>query len=43
MEAKIYFYISYPSTKKENVEDIIFIVPEDKNYTPTCIYIEEKL
>ena len=40
METKLYFFISYPLTKKVNADDN-FIVPEDKNNFPKCIYMDE--
>ena len=41
MSSLLYFFISYPLTKKEKFDDIHFVVPEDKKYIPTCIYIDE--
>ena len=42
MSTSIYFYISYPSTKKVNDDnDTIFVVPENNNDKPECIYNEE--
>ena len=40
METKLYFFISYPLTKKVNADDN-FVVPEDKNNFPKCIYMDE--
>lgn len=37
----IYFFISYPRTKKENTSDINFVVPENKEQKPECIYSDE--
>ena len=39
--ASLYFFISYPRSKKEKEDDIYFVVPEDKNHIPKCIYKEE--
>ena len=38
----LYFFISYPRTKRENQDDIYFVVPEDKNNIPKCIYMNEE-
>ena len=38
MSADIYFFISIPKSKKEETDDIIFIVPEDNRLKPECIY-----
>ena len=37
----LYFFISYPRTKKEKEDDIYFVFPEDKNHIPKCIHKEE--
>ena len=38
----LYFFISYPRNKRENQDDIYFVVPEDKNNIPKCIYMNEE-
>ena len=38
----LYFFISYPRTKKEKEDDIYFVVPEDRNNIPKCIHKKEK-
>ena len=40
-ESFLFFFIYYPSIEKENPNDIIFVVPENKNGFPKCIYSEE--
>ena len=37
----IYFFISYTLSKKENPDDIEFIVPDKKDEKPQCIYSNE--
>jgi len=37
----LYFFISYPRIKRENQDDIYFVVPEDRNQIPKCIYMDE--
>ena len=37
----IYFFISYQRKNKENQNDIDFIIPEDNNKIPKCIYMDE--
>ena len=37
----IYFFISYQRKKKENKDDIKFVIPEDDNLVPKCIKVEE--
>ena len=39
--SELYFFISYPRSKKEKEDDIYFVVPEDKNLIPKCIHKEE--
>ena len=41
MGASLYFFISYPRTKKENPNDILFVESEGNNQKPKCIYINE--
>ena len=43
MSTLLYFFISYPCTKKEKTDDIHFLVPEDKKYIPTCIHMVEAI
>ena len=38
----LYFRITYPRKKKENTNDINFIVPEKDELKPKCIYLEEQ-
>ena len=37
----IYFFIYYQSKEKESQNDVEFLVPEDNNLAPKCIYVEE--
>ncbi len=37
----IYFFIFYQRKNKENQDDIDFIIPEDNNKIPKCIYMDE--
>ena len=39
----IYFYIQYPKKQRENEDesDIVFVVPENEDLQPKCIYREE--
>ena len=41
MASFIYFFISYPRTKKDNPSDLFFIIPENSNAKPECIYTDE--
>ena len=41
MNSFLYFFISYPKNKQENISDIKFVVPEKKEQIPECIYSEE--
>ena len=42
MLTSLYFFITYTRKQKENINDIHFIFPENKNKIPECIYIEEE-
>ena len=42
MDDFIYFFIFYPRFQKENVNDIDFVIPENKSERPECIYSNEK-
>jgi len=37
-----YFFITYARKKKENSENVEFIVPEKKSQKSECIFIDEK-
>ena len=37
----VYFFVYYQVTKKEDSDDIIFVVPENKDQKPQCIYKDE--
>ena len=37
----LFIFIYYPSIEKENPSDISFIIPDNKNRIPKCIYSEE--
>ena len=41
MSSSLYFFISYPRKKREIAEDIIFVMPEDDNEKPQCIYVDD--
>ena len=41
MDNFIYFFVFYPKTKKENISEINFVIPENKEHKPDCIYYEE--
>ena len=41
MQKLLYFFISYPRKKRDNANDIVFVVPENKNQKPECIYTDE--
>ena len=41
MDSFIYFFISYPKVKKEDNNDIKFVVPAKKEQKPECIHFEE--
>ena len=38
----IYFYINYSRKQKEDIKDVEFIVPENKDHHPICIFNDEK-
>ena len=42
MVTSLYFFITYKRKQKENINDIHFIFPKNKNKIPECIYIEEE-
>ena len=42
MTTSLYFFITYTRKKKENSENVEFIVPEKKSQKPECIFIDEK-
>ena len=42
MDDSIYFFIFYPRNEKENVNDIEFVIQENKSERPECIYSNEK-
>ena len=42
MDDLIYFFIFYPRNEKENVNDIEFVIQENKSERPECIYSNEK-
>ena len=39
MASSLFFFISYPRQKRDNIDDIVFIVPNNQN--PECIFTEE--
>ena len=41
MSSWIYFFISYPRKKRENRDDIVFVLPENDNEKPHHIYVDE--
>jgi len=41
MDKFVYFFVYYPSKKKEDSDDIIFVAPENKEQKPQCIYKDE--
>ena len=40
MDNFAYFFVFYPKTKKEDANDIEFVIPENKEYQPECIFFE---
>ena len=41
MDNFAYFFVFYPKTKKEDASDIEFVIPENKEHQPECIFFEE--
>ena len=40
MTSSLYLFITYPRKQRDNDSDIYFVVPENTEYKPQCIYID---
>jgi len=41
MTTSLYFFITYQRSKRDYDNDIVFVVPENNNQKPECIYTDE--